>query len=257
MSESPDESPASNDAATQVSKTEASPVTMTDEASFRDILLFVLPFALFLILTSFEGTAEEQGWYTGFYTLKIAVVTVALVFCRSAFPNFSTRGLLLGSVLGVVGTVVWVALAWLDLEAMLRDVLPTWIMAGPRAGFNPFGEDGLTLGAILFVAVRLIGLAIIVPLMEELFWRGFTIRYLTDANFRKVPYGEFTFFAFAFVTLAFMLVHTEWTAALVWGAAINLLLYQTKNLWACIAMHAVTNALLGAYILSTGNWQLW
>ena len=59
------------------------------------------------------------------------------------------------------------------------------------------------------------------------------------------------------MTALFTLVHPELLAALVWGAAINLLLYRTRNLWACVAMHATTNALLGVYILATNSWELW
>ena len=60
------------------------------------------------------------------------------------------------------------------------------------------------------------------------------------------------------ITVAFAAAHPEILAALVWGAAVSALLYRTKNLWACIAAHAVTNALLGLYILVDGAaWRLW
>ncbi|HTI49696.1 MAG TPA: CPBP family glutamic-type intramembrane protease, partial [Planctomycetaceae bacterium] len=74
---------------------------------------------------------------------------------------------------------------------------------------------------------------------------------------RSVPPGVFTRFSFVVVTLAFASVHPELLAALAWGALVNAVYYKTANLWACVVMHAVTNGLLGAYILATANWQLW
>ena len=101
------------------------------------------------------------------------------------------------------------------------------------------------------------GIALLVPLMEEVFWRGFLARFMISDDFQNVAPGVFTGASFAVVSLAFMSVHTEILAALVWGVLINLLYWKTANLWACIVMHAVTNALLGGYILYTESWQLW
>jgi CAAX prenyl protease-like protein len=80
---------------------------------------------------------------------------------------------------------------------------------------------------------------------------------LIDERFSRVPMGTFTFFSFAVVTLLFAVVHPEILAAIVWGAGINGLLYQTRNLWACVVGHGVTNFLLGVYVLQSGHWELW
>jgi len=100
-------------------------------------------------------------------------------------------------------------------------------------------------------------MAAIVPVMEEVFWRGFLARYLLADDFRNAPQGVFTPLSFLMVTLAFASVHPEILAAIAWGTMINLLYRRTANLWACVVMHAVTNGLLGGYILATGNWHLW
>ena len=219
---------------------------------------FVLPFFLFLLFTSFEPDASSLAAYGGFYFLKMLVVVGALIWAWGVFPKWSNQGMLLAVIAGILGTVVWVALTKLDLEASLRTMLPAWLAGGERAAWNPWESQELAQPWLLaVVGLRLIGLTLIVPLMEELFWRGFLIRYLTDPDFEKVPYGKCTPLAFGLVTLAFVLVHVEWTAALVWGAAINGVYWKTKNLWACIVMHAVTNGLLGVWILTQQDWILW
>ena len=103
----------------------------------------------------------------------------------------------------------------------------------------------------------MLGLAVVVPLMEEVFWRGFLIRYLVNDDFESVPQGTYTPLSFWVVVLLFTLAHPELLAAAIWCAGINLVLYRTKNLWACIVAHAVTNLLLGVYILASGAWVLW
>ena len=45
--------------------------------------------------------------------------------------------------------------------------------------------------------------------------------------------------------------------AIVWGLLIAVLLVRTRSLGACIVAHAVTNFLLGAYVLYTREWFFW
>jgi CAAX prenyl protease-like protein len=158
---------------------------------------------------------------------------------------------------GAIGFVVWVAAAGLTQERVLSGLLPPSLLAGQRGAFNPFEAIASPLGRVSFLAVRLTGLVAVVPLMEELFWRGFLARYLISAEFEQVKYGRFTTVSFAVVTLVFAAVHPELVSAILWCAGVNLVLMATRNLWAAITMHAVTNALLGAYILWSQRWELW
>jgi CAAX prenyl protease-like protein len=108
-----------------------------------------------------------------------------------------------------------------------------------------------------FVAVRLVGLALVVPVAEELFWRGFLARWLLGPDWQTRPVGQFTPVSFAIVTLLFTLAHPEWVAAAVYCALLNGLAYWTRDLWNCVVAHAVSNLVLGGYILTTGDWKLW
>lgn len=230
-------------------------VTSTDSPA-KAMTPWVAPFVVFLVFT----TLETQKWfgvgYEILYTLKILSVSALLIVFRKEYPSFSTKGFGVGALAGIVGLAVWIGL---DALQELIPGLPGLVnqIFGSRAGFDPWAGEGLTPLRTAFVAVRLAGLAVIVPLMEEIFWRGFLARFLVSDDFRSVPQGKFTSSSFAIVTLAFACVHPEFLAAIAWGAIINLVYLRTANLWACVVMHSVTNALLGAYILMTGNWQLW
>ena len=217
---------------------------------------YVAPFVAYMLFTSIEG----KGWlgipYEGWYCLKVLVVLGLLWHFHRQWPRWSSNGLGLGALMGVAGLVLWLALDWLQgvipgLNAMVASLL------GNREGFQPFETHGVTLHSIAFVLVRLTGLALVVPIMEEIFWRGFLARYLIDEKFTQVRQGTFTTQSFWIVTAAFVAVHPELLAALAWGALINWLYKQTGNVWACVVMHAVTNLLLGGWILTTGDWRLW
>ena len=140
-------------------------------------------------------------------------------------------------------------------------ISPQWILgAAPRIdGFNPtlVADSPLAHGATL--AFRFLRLVIVVPFLEEIFWRGFLLRYLVREDFERVPMGAFTWLSFGAVSGAFMFEHArpDWPAALVTGALLNLVAYRTRSLGACVLAHAVANLLLGVYVVRTGQWGFW
>jgi len=160
-------------------------------------------------------------------------------------------------LVGILGIALWIGLSELRLEERLTTHLPAWLRPEPRVGFNPFQDLKHPWTAWVFVGIRLIGLVALVPVAEELFWRGFLSRWLISAQWEEVPLGRFNIPSFFFVTLLFTLAHPEWIAAAIYCAVLNGLLYWKKDLWSCIVAHGVSNLLLGIYILGTGAWWLW
>ena len=114
----------------------------------------------------------------------------------------------------------------------------------------------------LFLAVvglRFLRCVVVVPLLEEIFWRGFLLRELIHPDFTKVPFGSFSWASFSIVTVGFCLEHSpaDWPAALLTGALYNLVAYRTRSLAACVLAHAVTNLILGIYVMETKQWGFW
>lgn len=219
-----------------------------------DWIPFAAPFVAFAVLTWVESLDSLSDLYVWLYTGKTVVVALLCIRFRRAYSPFMTKGLGWGVLAGVVGVLLWTGLAQLKLEDRWLGPLA---QTGSRVGFDPFSAIEGDALRWLFLTIRFAGLALVVPLMEEAFWRGFLGRYLIDKNFTTVPIGRWTPLSFTAVTVAFAAVHPEFVAALVWGAGINLLLLATRNLWSCIAAHAVTNLLLGVYVVQTGEWWLW
>jgi hypothetical protein len=229
----------------------------TRETNANRIVAYCSPFVVFMVFCGLEAWEPLKAYYPWLNGLKSAVVMGLWWRFRRAYPRWSWNGVLTGIVVGVIGVVLWIFLAGLKWESEWASILPDWLYSAERPSFNPVENIATRLGQMAFILVRMTELALVVPLMEEVFWRGFLMRYCISEEFEKVSIGQFTPFSFAVVTAGFVVVHPELLAALVWGTGVNLLLYWTKNLSACIVAHAVTNFLLGAYILSTGEWALW
>ncbi len=240
-----------------------------ESPDWHPLAAFVLPFIVFAVATTIESMEIVKTWYPLLYCIGTAAVLGVLWWGRSYYPGWSTNGIGMGLIFGLLGGIVWIVLSTWSIE---KDVLPVllaplgdwlnmpglveWIKPGSRVGYDPFSQLS-PAAAWAFTFVRLIGMVIAVPLMEELFWRGFLNRFFIDENWQQVAWGRFTALSFTVVTVAFVAVHTEWTAAVFWGIGINLIYWWTRNLWACIIAHAASNAVLGYYILVYEQWQLW
>lgn len=211
-------------------------------------LKYVAPMAAFLILTTIESAAPEQ-YHLGFELAKGVVVTGLLLLFPVLRKEIQPRSrvLPLAILVGVAVFVEWVLLdKWIPYPHL-----------GSRSGLDPFAalDSPLLLG--LFLAVRFYNLVIMVPVMEELFWRSFLLRYLTNPDFTELAIGTFSWEAFGIVAVAFGLSHSEWLVAILCAAAYALLLRQTRSLFACVVAHGVTNLALGIYIILAQDWIYW
>ena len=212
---------------------------------------YVLPMAVYVAVTVFEGMLPRD-WYPVAYTLKSAAVTVALIVCAPHWRQeirLEWRGLVLGLATGFIAFVLWVG---------LDPITPRIGMLGTRVAFNPFDAIPNPAWRLTFIAIRLYGLAVLVPILEEVFWRSFLLRYFTrDQGWQTVPLGSFSWRALTLATVCFALAHPEWLAAILFALLVSALLRATLNLFSCIVAHAVTNLALGLYVLQTGQWQFW
>jgi CAAX prenyl protease-like protein len=129
---------------------------------------------------------------------------------------------------------------------------------GSRSAFNPLDELASSpLWAYCFLAVRFIGLVLIVPVMEEMFLRGFLMRFFVAADWWRVPIGIVNFAAVVAATVVPTLMHPqEALAAGAWFSAVTWLLIRSRRLWPCLVAHGVTNLLMGIYDVASGTWWL-
>lgn len=122
-------------------------------------------------------------------------------------------------------------------------------------GFDPRNTDGHVNP--LLVIVRVGGAAVVVPLMEELFWRSFLARWIDRSSFLEYPPQRISIKAIAMSSVLFAVEHTLWFAGLLAGIIYAALYRRSGNLWVPVLSHAVTNGVLAWWVLHTGNWKFW
>jgi len=242
----------------------ASVVEASDQGPAEPWLTCVVPLIVFLVAGSLEPTAAGGGLagtlgipsaaYPIVYSLRLVATLVLLV---RIWPNVRTW---IGPptwwppLLGLLLVVPWVALARLQRDA-------GWTFgAAARAGYDPFLADHLgsePAQAWAFLGVRALGLVVIAPLVEELFVRGFLMRYVIREEFWQVPFGTLTAAAAAACGTYAVATHPgEAMAAIAWFAAVSGVAAATRNPIDCILCHAATNLALGGYVLASGEWWL-
>jgi CAAX prenyl protease-like protein len=206
-----------------------------------------IPMITFGALTVGESYISPE-WYPAAYVAKAVIVTTILWICRAPLREitFDSRVILPSIAIGLLVFVAWVGL----------DFVIDYPRLGDRVGFDP---NRLRGGAwwTTFIVVRLYGLILMVPVMEEIFWRSFLLRYLTRHEFLELPIGTFSASALWVMVAASAVAHPEWLAATVASLAYALWLRRSRSLFGAIVAHATTNAALGSYVLATRQWHYW
>jgi CAAX prenyl protease-like protein len=213
----------------------------------RPWLPYVAPMVLFLGLTYAEGGLPHL--YVPLYIAKVVVVLAAMVFFRSVWKEitFDSKWILPSVIIGIALCAMWIGI---EKSFDYRHL-------GERSAFNPFSEIDNPGMRAAFFAFRFFGLVLLVPVMEEIFWRSFLLRFITKPDFQSLNVGEFSNNALLIGAALFGLAHPEWLPAVIFALAISLWLRYTKSLFAAIAVHVVTNLALGIYVVTQRDWYFW
>lgn len=216
----------------------------------REEIAYIAPMAVFLALV--QVAVSFKSLYAPAYIARAILTAILLAIFWRNYTKIRWHHWWLGILVGVIGTVQWIGMQlWLQNHF-------DWFRPSPDA-FNPMNAFHSQAAMWSFIAVRMIGAVLVVPVMEELFWRDYLWRQISSPNdFKIPPVGEWDPIAFAVVCGVFATVHGNWwLTAIVWAAMIGALLVYTKSLGACIIAHATTNLLLALYVLKYHVWDFW
>jgi CAAX prenyl protease-like protein len=214
------------------------------------MLAWVGPFAVFMLWLAIDKYVPLAN------PAKEVVRDAVLV---AAIGGFSWRVLPRGAPywLSSIGLGVAVFVLWIAPDALI----PGWRshslfqnrVTGHIATSIPPGE--LTP---FMLALRLARASLLVPVLEELFWRGWLPRWLQDSRFNRVPLGQYTSFAFWTTAVLFAAEHGPfWEVGLLCGVIYNWWMRRTRSLGDLMLVHAVTNLALSVYVIATQRWMFW
>lgn len=212
---------------------------------------YVAPFAVFLAFLALDRLLPFSPAIV--FSLRFVIVLAVLIFVSRHVIPIRVSQFWLSVILGVVVFAIWIGPDVLWPHYRRHWLFTNSIMGAPKTSIDP-----LMKLSPLFILVRVLSSVVNVPILEELFWRGWLMRWLIDRDFLKVPLGAYTPYAFWVVALLFASEHgSYWDVGLVTGVIYNWWLVKTRNLANCILAHAVTNACLSIYVVARDQWQYW
>jgi CAAX prenyl protease-like protein len=213
---------------------------------------YVAPFALFITFlvvgSTLSGSARTEA------IIRVSILLAVIVLVARPALDFRLARPVGSAVVGVGVFAVWIA--------------PDLLIPGYREGIlfqnDLVGNVQSTLtdedrADRVVLGLRFVRAALIVPIVEELFWRGWLPRWLDHMDdFRRAKLGDYTRWSFGATAVLFALEHGSfWDVGLVAGVIYNEWMRRTRSLGDLIFSHGVTNACLSAYVLAAGRWEYW
>lgn len=245
-------------------------------------LAYVVPLVAFMLigggLTMLTGSMESMfrdheylPWWRRYpdqwiYPLQTFLAGGLLIFWWRHYElKWEPRKVLIGAVLGAIGIGIWIlptqTYEWWGMTEEEPGGWREFLGILPRReGFDPgvFDSPAAWWSSTI---LRFLRAVVVVSLVEELFWRGFLMRFILnpDGDYWKVPFGKFSWKSYLIVTVLVVFIHSpaDWAAAFVWGSLMYGCAVWTKSLLACLVMHGVANFLMGWYALAAGKYGLW
>ena len=213
-----------------------------------------MPFVVFVLLLGLSSVLQKTGHRFLLSSAEYWIYPAQAILCGFVLIGFWREyGFQRPKGVGfAVATGIFVFLLWIAPQAWLG-------FAARTVGFNPDTFASNPMAYWMTVGLRFLRLVVVVPLVEEIFWRGFLLRYFVNEDFERVPFGTFSWISFSVVALLFGFSHSmaDWPAAILTGAIYNITAYRTKSLSSCVLTHALTNLLLGLWIMNTKQWGFW
>jgi uncharacterized protein len=215
-------------------------------------IAWIGPFVLFMaLLAIMPALPIAQPWES---IARVALLVVALWWCsRDVIAALRVVRPVASVLLGVAVFVLWIAPDL--LVAGWRD---HWLFQNALTGSLKTTIAPAEFADPLVVVLRFARAALLVPLLEELFWRGWLPRWLVNPDWQRVPLGQYTTLAFVGTAVLFAAEHGPyWEVGLLCGVIYNGWMWRTKSLGDLVLAHAVTNACLSAYVLLSGRYEYW
>ncbi len=187
------------------------------------------------------------------YPVRVILLTLLLWFLSRKVIDLRVRNAAGSIALGIAVFAVWIA-----PDALIPGYRQHWLFNNSIVGAGTAGALPYASMPMVALVFRTIRATILVPIIEELFWRSWLMRWIIDPKFEAIPLGTYQARAFWVTVVLFALEHGPyWEVGALAGIAYGWWMLRTRSLGDCILAHAVTNGILSAYVLATGKWHYW
>ena len=217
---------------------------------------YVAPFVIFLALIGLNHVWPRAALADGI--LRLAVMLAVLFFAARPLLRFKAQDFRVHSwgssaLVGAAIFVLWIAPDLLFPQYRSFFLFNNSVVGTARSSLTEAARHDIP---VLFL--RTLRAVAIVPIVEELFWRGWLLRWVINNHFEKVPLGTYSALSFWAVALLFASEHGPyWDVGLMAGVIFNWWMIRRKSLGDLILAHAVANACLSGYVIAAGKWEYW
>lgn len=212
---------------------------------------YIAPFVIFLALIGLNHLWPMAALTDEIVRLAVMLAVLSLV-ARPAI-SFHVGNWGASMLVGVAIFVLWIAPDLLFPQYRSFFLFDNSVVGTARSSLTEAARHDVP---VLFL--RTLRAVAIVPIVEELFWRGWLLRWVINSDFEKVPLGSYSALSFWAVALLFASEHGPyWDVGLMAGIIFNWWMIRTKSLGDLILAHAVANACLSGYVIAAGKWEYW
>jgi CAAX prenyl protease-like protein len=212
---------------------------------------YVLPFAVFLLFLGLQPYNPLPGPIE--QVVRVAILTAVIWFFSRRVLDFKLANPALTVLFGVAVFGLWIL-----PDLLIPGYRSHWLFTNSITGAVSSSIPPADLRSPWVLVFRTLRAALLVPILEELFWRGWLMRWLDNPDFEKVPFGRYAHQAFWLSAALFASEHGPfWDVGFLAGALYNFWAIRTKRLGDCILAHGVTNLCLSLYTIATGKWEYW
>jgi exosortase E/protease (VPEID-CTERM system) len=212
-------------------------------ASDNPTAAYLVPFLVILGAGMFTGALS--GTFEWLYPVRFFGAAVALWLFRARYSTLNWRVGWLGPAIGAAVFLIWIGFDRLT-SVSVATAMPGALGASSAAA------------RITWLSFRVLAATITVPIAEELAFRGFLQRRVISPDFESVSLTRFTWLALVVSSVLFGALHgSRWPAGIVAGLLYSYAVIRRGRIGEAVAAHATTNALLAAYVLTSGQWQYW
>ena len=212
---------------------------------------FIAPFAVFIVALGLKGVVPLGAKWE----YPIQVLLVLAIWLLTSRQVITPRPSSLAASIGI-GVVVFAV--WIGPDLIWPSYRRHWLFENSLTGVAQSSLPAVLRSDTLFLIFRSFGAVVLVPIIEELFWRGWLMRYLVNTDFLKVPLGTYTSMSYCSTAVLFATEHGPfWDVGLLAGLIYKWWALRTRNLSDCIIAHAVTNASLTLFVILDGRWEYW
>jgi exosortase E/protease (VPEID-CTERM system) len=222
------------------------PVPQSGTASavaYRPRAAFALLAPLLVMLGSFTVASALSSAFVAWHPIAVLLTVAVLWYYRAEYRLTIEAPSFVSPVVGVAVFIGWLVSTPSGGAAM--DQPP------PELQQMPLWASGV------WIAARVIGSVIVVPIVEELAFRGYLLRKLVAADWERVRPDQFTLISFLGSSLLFGILHDRWVAGTLAGAAFAVAMYRKGRLADAIVAHVIANGLIAVWVLAFGRWSLW